>query len=250
MASPPPASPPKPPAPKAPAPPPLVLIHGLGVVPQVWTLHAWRFRRAGREVHVFGYNSYGPGIPQIAERIARRMAELGPGPLDVATHSMGGIVLRWAFNNHPIPRLRRVVMIGPPNRGASFADFLDHRVPWLARPVLGDAFLQLRTGDLGLAARAGTLPGVEVGVIAGGRGQPRGLNPFIDGDNDRLVGVQETLLPGMKDFLLVRADHTWQLVSPKVSRAVLHFLDHGRFPHGAEPKPRAARAPAAEGPAA
>jgi hypothetical protein len=37
-------------------------------------------------------------------------------------------------------------------------------------------------------------------VIAGGTGKPRGFNPWIPGDNDQTVAVEETILEGMKVF--------------------------------------------------
>ena len=42
---------------------------------------------------------------------------------------MGGIVLREYLEDHEIPQLSRIVMLGPPNHGSQLADFLHNN--WL-----------------------------------------------------------------------------------------------------------------------
>jgi pimeloyl-ACP methyl ester carboxylesterase len=223
--------PPKPSAPKT-GMPPVILLHGFAAASPYHWFMAWMLRRTGRRVINIGYNSYHTHIPEIALRVAKRVREATPNDaaVDVVTHSMGGIVLRWAVNHAGFPPVRRVVQTGPPNRGASFADWLDERWPGaVIRFIAGDCFQQLRLGPRGLCARSGPIPGAEVGVIAGGRKTPTGFNPKISGDNDFLVAVEETVLSGMKAFLTVRCEHGLLCWRPSVIRQVIHFLDHGEF---------------------
>jgi len=221
----------KPPAPGADALPPVILLHGILLTRHtLWPL-MWRLRRRGRRVWTIPYQSTLHDIPECAHRVALRLKALGIREFDAVTFSMGGIVLRWAMNNEAMPRLRRVVMIGPPNSGSHTADTL-HR--WLG-PVFplvwGAAGLQLRRNPQGVAGRAGLLPGAELGILVGGSGTPRGLpNPFrIPGDNDGIVGVEESIIRGMKDIVQVNASHRTIYLRGRTAELAHTFLEHGVF---------------------
>ncbi|MCC5876949.1 MAG: alpha/beta hydrolase [Candidatus Sumerlaeia bacterium] len=187
-----------------------------------------RIERRGHRCFLFGYPSYRCDIPENARRLAAFLAERDVGELDVVAFSLGSIVLRWAVNHHPMPRLRRVVMIGPPNRGASMAELADRWTGPVFPLVWGRCARQLRPGSDGLCDRAGLLPeSTELAIIAGGRGNPRGVNPFLEGDNDRVVRVVETWLPGMADFKLVRAAHGPLIFRRDVAGYCARFLQTG-----------------------
>jgi triacylglycerol lipase len=209
--------------------PPVMILHGLGVHPWIMSVVAYRLRKSGRRAHLIGYNSYHTTIPQIAQIVARKIRRFGYEEIDVVAHSMGGIILRYAYNHAHLPRVRRAVTIGSPHRGSSLANYVSTKLSRLSRLVLGEILLQMRHGDLGLAARAGTLDGVEVGVIAGGNKTKNGMNRLIKGDNDGIIAVEETPLLGMKDFIHVSQGHTFQLFNKRVMEYAIHFLDHGRF---------------------
>ncbi len=72
-------------------------------------------------------------------------------------------------------------------------------------------------------------PSCEFGIIAGGRGDGRGYNPLLTGDNDGIVTVASTRLAGARDFLLVNEMHFFLLHSAKVQQYVLEFLKDGYF---------------------
>lgn len=220
-------------------PPPVVVIHGLGVHPWIMAVLAWRIRRSGRRVHLVGYNSYHVPIPQIAQRVSRKVRRLGYEEIDVVAHSMGGIITRYILNHMPMPRVRRIVMIGTPNRGASLATTVIERLGPVGPAILGEVLHQMRHGDKGLAARVGLLEGIEFGVIAGGNRTKSGMRSWIKGDNDGIVAVAETPLEGMRDFVHVPVGHTMQLVDRRVAEYALHFLDHGRFRGRAKPRAHA-----------
>jgi hypothetical protein len=147
------------------------------------------------------------------------------------THSMGGIVTRRVLSSEHHPKVKRFVMIGPPNQGAVLADLLLEW--WPSQYVTGPAGKQLVTGVEGFAKNAGS-PTCEFGVIAGGRGNDKGWNPLIPGDDDGVVGVQNTKLEGMADFIIVRGMHTALMNKPETIKQVLHFLQHGTFRHDEE----------------
>jgi hypothetical protein len=208
----------------------VLLLPPLLVPSPIMRVLAWRLRRAGYAPLVWSYASYRRDIPENAAALARLLARQKEGAYDVVAFSLGSIVLRWALNNHAVPAPRRVVMMGPPNRGAFMADWL-HRKTGPLFPVLwGRCAMQLRRGAAGLCESAGTLPkSIPVGIIAGGRGTPRGFNPIIPGDNDLTVAVTETVLPGMADFTLVPLTHSLLPLHGRSGELVLRFLETGRF---------------------
>ena len=216
----------------APRGPVVVLIHGLAAPRLImWRIKWLLERKYGRRTINIPYNSMIHDIPTIAEQIARRLAELNIREFDAVTHSMGGVLLRWAMNNQPMPRLRRAVLITPPNQGVWIAEYLHSKLGAAAPVIWGQAMLQLRRGDLGLAAEAGRLSGSEIGVIAGGSGTPKGLRNWfgIPGDNDGIVAVEETIMPGMKDFILLRENHMSVILSAQTAHMANLFLEHGVF---------------------
>jgi hypothetical protein len=71
-------------------------------------------------------------------------------------------------------------------------------------------------------------------VIAGGKNDDRGWNPFLVGDDDGVVTVEETRLPGATDFLLVERAHTFIMRAPEVVEATRNFLLTGIFSKSGE----------------
>ena len=72
--------------------------------------------------------------------------------------------------------------------------------------------------------------GVELGVIAGN--VPFGLGRLVarlPKPNDGVVRVDETRVPGAKESIVLRINHTGMLVSPAVARAACAFLRNGSF---------------------
>ncbi len=72
-------------------------------------------------------------------------------------------------------------------------------------------------------------PRCEFGIIAGGKADGHGYNPLLIGDNDMVVTVTETLLPGARDFICLPVVHTFMMDDRAVQKATLNFLDHGYF---------------------
>ncbi len=200
-----------------------------------------RLESAGFRTRLFSYPSYRHDIPANAERLARWLNKQGEDVLDVVTFSMGGILLRWAVNHcEPIPRLRRVVMIAPPNQGAWLGSRMDKVLGPMYPLMFGSAARQLRAEDDGICAGAGLLPaGTELGIIAGGRNNNRGYNYFIPGDNDRILKPEETRLEGMTDWILIRAAHGPLVFSGETAALVRRFLKSGSFAGETAPIPSA-----------
>ena len=200
-------------------------------VPHVFMwIAAARLYAGGYRPRVFRYNSRTRGIPENAELLARFIVETRAAQIDVVAVSMGCILTRWAANQHQLPPIRRVVMLGPPNRGAILANGIHRRLGRLTRLLGGDCALQLRFGEDGLCERAGAFGAdTELGIIAGGLGNERGISKRLPGDNDGIVAVEETIMPSMRDFALVRSRHMILMHHPRGLRYMMRFLKNGRF---------------------
>ena len=166
-------------------------------------------------------------IERHGERAAGIIAELSErfdgAPVDVITHSMGGLVLRASLAHSP--PVRRVVMLAPPNQGAEAAGKVRN---WLPLHLTGwDPLEPLlpRSPD-----RLPTPPeGVEVGILTGGVGSESGYSPLLSGDNDGKVRVEEAKLDGARDFRVVPYHHTLIMAWDEVFRLALCFFRHGSF---------------------
>jgi hypothetical protein len=152
--------------------------------------------------------------------------------LDFVTHSLGGILLRVAVAQGWVAaeRIRRVVMLGPPNGGSELVDILSSlpTVGALYRRLTGPAGLELGTGATGVPARLPPVP-FELGVIAGNRSANPLFSALLAEPNDGKVRVERARVDGMRDFLVVPHWHPMLTLSRVVAEQTLHFLDYGRF---------------------
>ena len=104
------------------------------------------------------------------------------------------------------------------------------------RTVYGSAGQELITDPKGTI---GTLPvpAFEFGVIVGGRGDERGFNPLLVGDDDGTVTVSSVRLAGACDFLRISKLHSLLTGDETAIAAVKCFLEHGRLSMDREPAP-------------
>jgi len=214
----------------------VVLLHGLGANAGNMEKLA-KFLRASGGYAVFNvtYPSTRRDVAGHAESLARIIEHLdGIEEINFVGHSMGNIVIRHYLADHRDPathrqgdgRICRCVMLGPPNQGSRVAVSLAENQ--LFATLTGRAGQQLgREWDL--LKRHLATPDFEFGIIAGGRGDGRGYNPFLTGDNDGLVTVPSTRLAGACDFLVVPALHASLPDDFRVMQATLRFLRQGCF---------------------
>jgi len=132
--------------------------------------------------------------------------------INFVTHSMGGIIVRYFLANNKLKNLGRVVMLAPPNKGAKLADFFSQFE--IANQILGPALKQLKTTKKSLT---NSIPPqkYELGIIAG--------------KYDTTVPEEFTRLKEMKSFLIVPRVHTFIMNADEVIKAILKFLEEGKF---------------------
>ncbi len=206
----------------------VVMLHGLGRSRGIFAAMETALREAGYETAAVAY-------PSLTDDVASHAAHLETllnGLRDIervsfVTHSLGALVVRETLARDGAWRgriaLGRAVFLGAPNEGSQLAQALKELPPF--HTFGGPSATQLAEGWRFAAAP----PELEFGVIAGGRGDRWGYNPFLDSDNDGVVTVAETRLEGAADFLRVPALHTFIASHPETIAATLRFLAHGRF---------------------
>lgn len=212
----------------------VVLLHGLGRTAMSMAALSWSLQRQGYQVVNRTYPSLTRPIEWLAESAVgdaiTECHQRGAGRIDVVTHSLGGILLRYYVSRHGDQQLGRVVMLGPPNRGSKLADALMRQAwfPSWAPP----AARQLGTGAGSVPAQLGAVD-FELGVVAG----TRNLRPLLmattdsatSSASDGTVLVEETRVRGMTDFQQLPVSHTLMMWSPTVIAEVRHFLREGKF---------------------
>jgi hypothetical protein len=153
--------------------------------------------------------------------------------LNFIGHSMGNIVVRHAISDWQnsgatsvLDRLEHVVMLGPPNQGASIARQLSKTgvFGW----VVGQGGLELGKNWNELESHLATPP-CPFGIIAGRLSKNALVNPLVEGEGDFIVSVEETKLPGATDFFEVPVLHSFLMDDDAVQQAVANFLRRSQF---------------------
>ena len=150
----------------------------------------------------------------------------GATKIHFVTHSMGGILFRYAHGVDPIPELGRVVMLGPPSQGS---EVIDITRDWsLTRTFSGEAGMQLGTDAEDIPANLAPVD-FELGIVAG----TGSINPFMSAvlpeEDDGKVTVERTKVAGMTDFMIVGNSHRMLMKSNIVIKNTVAFLQSGHF---------------------
>ncbi len=206
----------------------VILLHGLARSDKSMRKLARALSAQGYRVQNVSYASTRGKIEILAnEAIAPALEQLGVCErIHFVAHSLGGILVRQYLLNHTIENLGRVVMLGPPNKGAEVVDKL-RNFPGF-RFIHGQAGLELGTGETSVPNRLGAA-NFDLGIIAGTRSINLFLASMIPGSNDGTVSVESTRLEGMRDHLEMEVTHTFMMRNDRVIEQVIHYLRNGRF---------------------
>jgi len=203
----------------------VVLAHGLWVPALVMTPLAARLHAAGLRCHLFGYPGRERPLEAHAERLARYARSVGPAHF--VGHSLGGLVVLQALEQHRSVAAGSVLLLGSPVRG-NFAGRRLAQHGW-GRWFLGASEPLWREGRSARWTRPEPL-GVLAGSLPIGLGRLLGALP---GANDGVVRVEETEVEGMRERVVLPVGHSAMLVSARVAAQAVSFLNHARFLHRA-----------------
>lgn len=212
----------------------VVLLHGMGRTYQSMDNLQKVLTDRGYHTVNIGYPSTKKNIETLAQEhfpmAIEQCKKFNPKRIHFVSHSLGGIIIRQAIKNDRPAQLGRVVMLSPPNKGASVVDAIgDWKIyKWLNGP----AGQQLSTHPSSLPNRLGPVD-YPVGVISGNRYAwfDGWLSNIIPGLDDGKVSVERTKLEGMSDFLVVSESHPFIMNSAYVQEETIHFLKYGKFNH-------------------
>jgi len=192
----------------------VVVLHGLFASTRSMEKVCRRLSDVGYRAINWGYPTLCSSVETTARRLQDTLHALQQDTtvrtINFLTHSMGGIIARQLIQHGSIDKIRRMVMLAPPNAGSH-----------LTRVSLGPfrgilpAIEQIRETTDSFVNQLNDLRGVEVGVIAAAR--------------DFIVRVENTRLAEQRDHRVIPCTH---FGLPKCDTAIglsLDFLKHGGF---------------------
>ncbi|MEM9379193.1 MAG: alpha/beta fold hydrolase [Planctomycetota bacterium] len=204
----------------------VVLLHGLWRTRGSMAPLATAFESAGFDVIDVAYPSTRGTIAEHAAQVAGLLDGLPGAGRDVSfvTHSLGALVVRavlaregdaWQRRHRP----HRAIFIAAPNGGSELARAV-RDVPG-AFQIYGKPARELADATLDDLPPVPRIPFATVAAI---RGDGEGWNPFVEGDDDGVVGASETRLPGEAASLTFEGLHTFVMRDPEVVRACVDFV--------------------------
>ena len=211
----------------------LVYVHGLW---QSGAESIWLRRRLAQalnaEAQAFSYPSVGADATTNAQELGKFLGAIGAHHLHLVGHSLGGIVILKLFEQEGGAALHaalppgRIVLLGPPLRGSQTAQNL-------ARLPFGRQLMGRGVGEELLATCERRWSGArDLGIIAGDLGFGFGrLVGSLEGASDGTVLLEETLIEGATDRVVLGVSHTGMLFSGAVAEQASAFLSTGRFAH-------------------
>ena len=207
----------------------VVLLHGLARVSNSMSELEAKLTQADFSVANINYSSRKHHIDFLAHKVVSRgieeCLEAEAEKIHFVTHSLGGILVRYFFEEGNLANLGRVVMLGPPNQGTKLVDKL-RNIPGFS--FFGPTGLRLGTGVDSILRELGPVS-YEVGVIAGTRNiTPLGFF-LLDRPNDSIVTVESTKVQGMSDHIVLPVTHTLMMRNNEVIDHSINFLRFGHF---------------------
>ena len=208
----------------------VVLLHGLNRSWRAMDKMAESLQQAGFSTANVDYPSSTMPIEDLAPMVVneglQQCRQTGATQIHFVTHSLGGILVRYAQTHDPIPDLGRVVMLGPPNQGS---EVIDKTRDWPGIKLFsGEAGLQLGTDGESIPAQLGPVD-FELGVIAGTGTNNPFMSAVLPAEDDGKVTVARTKVDGMDDMKVVDDSHFDMMKSNSVIAATARFLRTGSF---------------------
>ena len=208
----------------------VLLLHGLGRTRgSMEELQKYLDKQEGFTALTLSYASTRASIEQHARALASVIKNIPQATeINLVGHSLGNLVVRQYLSSSKQgdPRIKRIVMLAPPNQGSALATlFKDNH---LFHIFWGESGEQVAVNWDQLAKKLAT-PTCEFGIIAGGNIKSFINNPFIKGEDDLVLRVEETRLAGAHDFAIVPSYHGRIMNNSQTKAYTSMFLQKGYF---------------------
>lgn len=208
----------------------IYMIHGYAGQP----FEFYRMKKAFDSEHfvseIFSYPSFKQEVDSVSKDLFNKIKEENYDSISFVTHSLGTLVVRSLYQyidtTENFPFIHRFVMIASPNKGTPIADFWNKFK--FSKFLFGPNVNNLTTDKLTGACKY-PVPTCEVGLIVGVKGNDKGFNHFIDGDNDGIIPASNTELGIEKDVIYIKSFHFGMALNSKVVKAAVVFLKKGCF---------------------
>jgi hypothetical protein len=214
----------------------IVVLHGLfRTRSSMAALSGALSKSGGYKTFCMGYPTTRGSVESHARSLDNVVRSLdGISEINFIAHSLGNLVVRHWLNDfvaaeRTLPKgqsFGRMVMLAPPNRQPKLATILVRGT--VANFVAGPAAEAMATGWEKLEPKLAT-PHFEFGVLAGGKADGKGFNPLLPGDDDGVVTVESTRLPGARDFRILPVLHSFFMNDKRVHEYAVRFFEHGHF---------------------
>lgn len=202
------------------------MVHGAVVDGQETFLLRRRLRQLGYQTRLFKYRSMMRGLDHNVSRLAEFIHSTEADIVHVVGHSMGGVLIRQAFEQTPDRRPGRLIAIGSPLLGC----WVGHRFLRL-HPHIGPLLIGKSVRDHITHPPDPVWRGArDFGVIAGT--YPFGIGAIFSSlpvPSDGVVLLDETRLQGIRDHVAYRINHFGLLASKRCAAQVACFLATGGF---------------------
>jgi len=207
-----------------------VLLHGLMRGHGSMEAMGEALAREGYLVVNVDYPSTRSSIRELSERVMTTVLAdpdvRASEKIHFVTHSMGGILVRSYLAEQDIPRLGRVVMLAPPNRGSELVDVMGDW--WIFKMINGEPGRELGTLPSSTPMRLGPVD-FDLGIIAGDRSINWINSLMIEGPDDGKVSVERTQVPGMNAHATIHATHPFIMKNEEAIHKTVSFLKTGSF---------------------
>ena len=186
--------------------------------------------KKGFVCETFSYNSFKQEVDSVSKSLFDKIINDDYDTISFVAHSMGALVVRSLYQyidtGSHFPFIHRFVMIASPNKGTPLADYWGQFE--FLRFILGPNVHNLTT-DPETGAPKYPIPSCEVGLIIGVKGDKKGYNHFLKGDNDGVIPAKNTILGIEKELVYVNAPHFGMPLNKKVVMHTVNFLTNGSF---------------------
>jgi pimeloyl-ACP methyl ester carboxylesterase len=203
----------------------IVLVHGLWMSGFQLKVLQRRLEAGGQfRVASYSYPTLGAMSDHVRGLLDFARAQ-NASELHFVGHSLGGVVVLSALQLTDDLPAGRAVLLGPPLQGSKAAQGVARVLPF-GKAILGAA-MNAECIDCESREWSGRR---DIGIVAGSMGFGLGrLFADLNAEHDGTVLVEETMLPGAKDHIIVSTSHTGMLFSAEVAAQAGWFLRTGTF---------------------